>query len=692
MISIGAVSYAVGGSAFLVLTGLLVTSWRGRLQGRLIVTAACASMIWCFWLAYQASVARQYPSVIFFLEVIRGGAWLTLLLALLRGRKPMHGISPVAVYSVHAIWLLALLYGVCVALGLRIAFPVSVLGLLAIPLAGLVLLEQLYRNTRPERRWTIKFLVLGVGGIFVYDLFLYSKVLLFREMDVDLWEARGVVNALAVPLIGAAVTRNPQQPGDVFISRHVVFYTTALLGAGIYLLAVAAGGIYIRIYGGTWGAFAQAVFLGGAALVLAVTMLSTEVRTRVRIFIVKHFYRGAYDYRREWLRLMHTLSAPDAATSLRERAVRALAQLIESPGGTLWLQQEDQGEFHLVAMWNSEVPAANNEPFGSPFVRFLEQRGWVIDLAEWRNDPTSYDGLALPDWLTRGSGGFVVPLMQESQVLGFAWLRAQQVARPLSWEDTDLLKTAGRQVASYLSQQQAAQALAQARQFDAYHRLTAFVMHDLKNLIAQLSLLVENAARHKHNPAFIEDMIRTVDNSVTRMNQLLDQLKRGESQHPPKRTPLREVLTELVAKHSSNDPVPQLHVLEDGLEVLADPQALAAIFGHVVRNAQEATARDGYVHVRLTRQGHKAVVEVEDNGTGMEAAFVAERLFRPFDSTKGSKGMGVGAYQVREFVRAAGGDVEVVSCVGAGTTFRITLPALSPKPKDHSSSEVELRK
>jgi signal transduction histidine kinase len=133
-------------------------------------------------------------------------------------------------------------------------------------------------------------------------------------------------------------------------------------------------------------------------------------------------------------------------------------------------------------------------------------------------------------------------------------------------------------------------------------------------------------------------------------------------------------------------------VLEEGLEVLADPQALATVFGHVVRNAQEATARDGHVHVRLARRGPNAVIEVEDNGTGMEPAFVADRLFRPFDSTKGSKGMGVGAYQVREFVRAAGGDVEVVSGLGTGTTFRITLPTLSPKPKGQSGSEVELRK
>jgi putative PEP-CTERM system histidine kinase len=246
-------------------------------------------------------------------------------------------------------------------------------------------------------------------------------------------------------------------------------------------------------------------------------------------------------------------------------------------------------------------------------------------------------------------------------------------------------------VASYLAYQQAAQALAQARQFDAYHRLTAFIMHDIKNLIAQQSLVVKNAARHKDNPAFVEDVIRTVDNSVTRMNQLLDQLKRGESQQSSKRVALRELLAELIAKQASMQPAPELHVMADGVDVLADPQGLAAILGHVVRNAQEATARDGHVYVRLSRKGANAVVEVEDNGTGMESAFVAERLFRPFDSTKGSKGMGIGAYQAREFVRAVGGDVEVSSAPDKGTTFRILLPILGPEQASQPLPAIELR-
>jgi len=693
MTNIGAVSYAIGGCAFLVLTILLATSWRGRFQGAMFVSAGCASVIWCFSLAYQARVSSPYSTMTFALEVARSGLWLSLLLALLRGYNWRQVLPRSLLYGIHGLWVLALLYGISIALGVHAGFSVSVLALLAMALAGLALLELIYRNTRPENRWTIKFLILGVGGIFVYDLFLYSQALLFREIDADFWGARGAVNALAVPLIAVAGARNPQWSVDVFVSRHAVFYTTALLGGGIYLLAMAAGGYYIRLYGGTWGAFAQVVFLVAAALTLAVVLLSTEVRGRVKVFLVKHFYKSKYDYRLEWLRLTRALATPDEAMPLRERAVRALAQLVESPGGGLWLQDEDGGDFRLVAQWNTGMPDNTVEAANSPFVSFLRQRECVIDLMQWRSDPARYGNLALPYWLdSKCAGWLIIPLTQEGRVFGFVLLTAAQIRRNLAWEDIELLKTAGCQVASYLVQQQSAQALAQARQFDAYHRLTAFIMHDLKNLIAQQSLVVTNAARHKNNPAFIEDVIRTVDNSVIRMNQLLDQLKRGESPKQRKRTALQDLLVELIAKHESVQPAPRLHAEREKLEVLADPQRLATVLGHVIRNAQEATARDGRVDVRLARDGQNAIIEIEDSGMGMEPAFVAERLFRPFDSTKGSKGMGIGAYQVREFVREAGGDVQVLSAPGKGTTFRIALPALSPEPESQLGPETELHK
>jgi putative PEP-CTERM system histidine kinase len=691
MSNIGTVSYTIGGCAFLVLSTLLTTSWRGRFQGGVVVAAACMSSIWCFWLAYQAGIGQPFTSVTFFLEVLRGGAWLSVLVTLLRGDEHTQTVSRLVVYAVHALWLLALAYGVSIVFRFPGDFPLWIVALLAIAVVGLVLLEQLYRNTRPEKRWALKFLILAIGGIFVYDFFLYSQALLLRGIEPQLWNARGAVNALAVPLIAVAATRNPDWSVGVFVSRRVVFYATALLGAGVYLLAMAAGGYYIQVHGGTWGAFAEIVFLGGAVLILAVIMLSAELRAKLRALLVNHFYKGKYEYRVEWLRLIQTLATPDQANPLGDRALQALAQIVECPGGSLWLRHE-RGEFRPLARWGMDLPREVSESGDGPLPRFLEQREWVIDLGQWRREPMRYDNLVLPEWLASQTRAWlVVPLMQEDQLVGFAVLMRSLASGEVTWEDTDLLKTVGRQVASYLAYQQAAQALARARQFDAYNRLTAFIMHDLKNLIAQQSLVVKNAVRHKHNPAFIEDVIRTVDNSVTRMNQLLDQLRRGELEQRPRRVALPELLTEVVARQSFMQPAPRLQVGADAVEVLADSQGLAAILGHIVRNAQEATPSDGRVHVRLSREGANAVIEVEDTGVGMEPAFLAERLFRPFDSTKGSKGMGIGAYQAREFVHASGGNVEVTSTPGKGTSFRIVLPILGPESVDQPITATESR-
>jgi putative PEP-CTERM system histidine kinase len=680
MVNIGAVSYVTGGLAFLVLTILLITSWRGRLHGALVVATSVTSTIWCFVLAYNAGTSRIPLVALFTLEAVRDGVWLTLLLALLGAHARSRTIPQFVTLAAHSLWIGVLFYIPIVHFGLQPTRSASagsaatILGPLVLALAGLVLVEQLYRNTRPEKRWAIQLLCLGAGGLFAYDLFLYSQGLLLRQINADVWNARGVVNALVVPLVAVSVARNPEWSLRIFVSRHIVFYTASLIGAGIYLLAMAVGGYYVRVYGGSWGNVAQIVFLFSAGLLLLVIMFSSQVRAALRVFLAKHFYRNKYDYREEWLRLIETLATPTEEIPLRERTIKALAQIMASPGGGLWLRHDGK-EFRPVAHWNVMIPDSATENADSPLVSFLQERQWIIDIREYTHDHTRYPNLTLPGWFDAlDHPGHVIPLLQEDKLLGFIVLARADQVRKLTWEDTDLLKTAGRQVASYLGQHEAAQLLAEAKQFDAFNRLTAFIMHDLKNLIAQQSLVVRNASKHKDNPAFIADAISTIDNSVARMNQLLTQLKHGELQGPGQTINLSTLLARLIEECKSRKPVPTIESADEELHAYAVPEGLAMVLGHTLRNAQDATQADGYVRIHLKRAGQTAMIEITDNGCGMEAAFLRDRLFRPFDTTKGSRGMGIGAYQAREMVRAMGGDVEVRSEAGKGTTFRITLP------------------
>jgi putative PEP-CTERM system histidine kinase len=682
MVNIGAVSYVIGGLAFLILTILLLTSWRGRLHGALVVATSVTSTIWYFVVAYSAATNRVPLVALLTLEALRDGVWLTLLLALLGAHERNRPIPQAVILAAHGLWIAVLCYIPIVHFGLQPTRSASagsaatILGPLVLALVGLVLVEQLYRNTRPEKRWAIKFLCLGVGGLFAYDLFLYSQGLLLREINADIWNARGAVNALVVPLIAVSAARSPDWSPGIFVSRHVVFYTAGLIGTGIYLLAMATGGYYVRAHGGRWGDVGQIVFLFGAGLLLLAIMVSGQVRTELRVFLTKHFYRNKYDYREEWLRLMNTLATPSEELALPERTIKAMAQILESPGGALWIQEKG-GHFRPMAHWRLAVPAGALEPLTSPFARFLRERQWVIDLSEHQRDPARYDNLIPPDWLASiDRAWLVIPLINEYELLGFMVLARSDTFGRLTWEDTDLLKTVGQQVASYLAQHQAAQKLAEGKQFDAYNRLTAFLMHDLKNLIAQQSLVVKNAARHKNNPIFIDDAIRTIDNSVRRMNQLLEQLKQGKGEGTAGRVHLAQLLSSAVGKHAGVEPAPELEVIENGIHVRAESERLTMVISHLIKNAQEATHADGRVQVRLRREAEHAIVEIIDDGCGMGPEFVRDRLFRPFDSTKGSKGMGIGAYQARELIKSMGGDLSVETQPGQGTTLRISLPTI----------------
>ena len=458
-------------------------------------------------------------------------------------------------------------------------------------------------------------------------------------------------------------------------------YTTTLAAGGVYLLTMAAGGYYVRIYGGEWGAVARVVFLFGAVLVLLITLFSGQARAQLKVFLSKHFYNYKYDYREEWLRVIRLLFAPEDNTSLPQRALQAIADIVESPVAGLWMR-DDNGDF-VPCGGDLAGPDSPVEPGDGPLARFMRARLWLVDLDEFRREPERYEDFELPEWLPDMARAWVVvPLPEGEDLLGFVVLARSRARLELTWEDHDLLKTVGRQVAGVLSQHRAAQRLAETRQFETYNRLAAFIMHDLNNLIAQQSLVVKNAARHKDNPEFIDDAIRTVDNSVQRMNRLLEQLRRGGSAQQARRCSLSAVCEDVAASCAQRRPVPKLELPGQDLYAVVPPDQLLLVLGHVVRNAQDASRDDALVSIRLRREDGQAVIDVVDEGAGMDEAFIRERLFWPFDSTKGSKGMGIGAYQTREFIREAGGDVRVFSTPGRGTTFSIRLPLAAQAESD----------
>jgi putative PEP-CTERM system histidine kinase len=424
-------------------------------------------------------------------------------------------------------------------------------------------------------------------------------------------------------------------------------------------------------------------------LFLLAALLSGKVRAQAKVFLNKHFFNYQYDYRDEWLRLIGLLTGRKSGMPLGERVIWALGEIVESDGGVLF-QCNEEGVCRCVAAFNHPDPKLPPLGESDSLVRFIARRQWIVDLEEYNQDPGVYDDMDLPDWLgLMRTPWLVVPLIHEEQLRGFVVLKQPRAPQEINWESMDLLKTSGMQAASYLTLNEAAEALAEARQFEGFNRLSAFVMHDLKNLIAQLSLVARNAARHKHNPAFIDDAVRTIDNAVSKMNRLMEQLKTAGMSPEARVVDLVGLLNHLVQGRQGMRPEPTLRTRLERLEVMAEPDRLASVIGHIVQNAQDATPPDGRVELELRRSNDQAIVTIRDTGSGMDEEFLRNRLFRPFDSTKGLTGMGIGAYECREFVRAIGGQVEVESAPDRGTTFVILLPVAAAQTSNPDGGLVE---
>jgi putative PEP-CTERM system histidine kinase len=432
------------------------------------------------------------------------------------------------------------------------------------------------------------------------------------------------------------------------------------------------GGYALLAYGGSWGGLARAVFFVGAVLVLIILLFSSSLRSRFKVFLSKHFFHNKYDYREEWLRLIAALSGFEDR-STRQIVIKALAQIVDSPAGFLWVLREKENTYQLAATYYSEdvVP---NIPVGDPLIEFIKREGWLIDLQEYALEPKHYGDLRLPNWLTNNAEAWlIVPLIAHKEIVGLIMLNKAPGPPKLNYEDRDLLKTVGNHIAVHLAQEKSDNLLAEAQQFEAYNRLTAFLMHDLNNLIAQQSLIVENAEKHKRNPDFVDDAIATIAGSVERMKRVMLQLKGDESKRVAKATEVRFMVSAAVDNCSGKSPVPTLDLNGVNSSIAVDAEQFTMVLTHLIRNAQDATSPDGKITVTVSEGEGCVVITIADTGSGMTPEFIRDRLFRPFDSTKGVQGMGIGAYQAREFTRKYGGELQVHSVVSEGTTISVTL-------------------
>src|SRR5690606_37877356 len=183
-----------------------------------------------------------------------------------------------------------------------------------------------------------------------------------------------------------------------------------------------------------WSEVAGIVFIVAVIALVAVLAVSPSTRARVRVFLMKTFFQYKYDYRKEWLRFIATL--PDSGLdNVPTTSVRAVAQIVNSPGGVVWAQEREGEPYLPIASWRHEIPTVAPLDESSSLVRFLRERQWTVDLEELMREPARYDDLELPAWLnTSREWWLVVPLLLGDRLSGFIVLVKPRVVPSLNFE------------------------------------------------------------------------------------------------------------------------------------------------------------------------------------------------------------------------------------------------------------------
>jgi putative PEP-CTERM system histidine kinase len=656
----------------------ILPAWGKRSGINLVFAFACAmTALWTLVTAFAAAGwidGWVAPSA----AALRDGGWFALLIAMLRQDADRHLLWRHLAIAAVTLALINLYFAasnatVDTGLGVRLNRPLVAF---ATAIMGLILTENLGRNLAPARLWSVKLALIALTALYAYQLIEHIPQMLGADTPEAFVIAEPLLYLLALPLFVVTAVRNDSLRLKVHSSRRVVFHSTTLIVAGVILQGTAAAALYVRHFGGT-PAIVLSIVLGfGSLVALIVALSAASVRSQIRTFINENFYNYKYDYRLEWTKFNQALSRYDDRGG-PERALLTLSDLIDSPGGVLFVRRSGWKQFARLAysaFGENLGPIQETDPilagFADPEVAFIETAD------------------ANPAWKARFPEAWLaVPLRFRTTLIGFALLHKPRAPKKLDWEDRNLVALIASQLAGLLVHEQTAQALADSQQLAEFNNRVTFALHDLKNTAGQLSLLAKNAEKFGDNAAFRVDMLETIKHAVENLQALIGKLRDGTKPATPAastRVDVREIVARFARKKAAHGIV----FARDGVDTaifatISQPAAFENALEHVLSNAIEASPEPGSVELGVSELGGRVRVAVHDRGPGMSADFIARELFRPLHTTK-SKGLGIGAYQARTQMRDLGGDIEVDSTPGAGTTVTLVLPAENVQLKEAS--------
>jgi putative PEP-CTERM system histidine kinase len=659
--------------AALLFGALALWAWRRREGGLPRRPFAVALVMTALWALAVAGIGGAETGTRI-AEALRNLSWLGFMLAL--HRRDGNVRPPLALGTVYGVVALVAVGAVVLhmigntgnaAFGAQVEAVVLLLRML-VAVAALVLVRALHGAIALTASQGLRWIVFALAGMWFFDFNLFSLSYLTATLPPEWVALRGVGYLVVAGAMGAGLQR--KDDWNVQVSRTVAYQSMSLVAILAYFALLALASSAIAAVGGDKARVLQTAFVFGSTAAILTLVSSPWLRAWAKVKLAKHFFRHRYDYRAEWMRFTETLGAPEGAAPLDERIVKAIADLTDSPGGILLVPEGAGLGFGASWKWH-DAPAGGAE---AALVQHLAATGRILEIAPLRGGD-SVEAALVPQWmLDLGEAWVLVPLPHLGGLAGAILLARPPVSRPLDWEDFDLLKVAGRQVASYLAEARAQEALADAERFDEFNRRFAFILHDIKNLVSQLTLTARNAERHADKPEFRADMVETLRDSSDKMTALLTRL----TQTGPRRAEgLRAVEILPLAERVAASRRGQHPVVTTGTHAgiaLADPAALEQLLAHLIQNAIDASGPSDPVTLAVSADAAHVMIDVIDTGTGMSPGFVRDRLFKPFVSSKPG-GFGIGAYESRQLAAAMQGRIEVVSREGVGSRFRVILKA-----------------
>lgn len=358
---------------------------------------------------------------------------------------------------------------------------------------------------------------------------------------------------------------------------------------------------------------------------------------------------------------------------LARKVIASLSKVVKSEYGALFTFEEGRG-YVLRSCFRYDFPTQEPSLENSAFFEHLKKTKKTVTLSlEYPSEHFMHHFYRQVKrffpWAKK-----VVPLFHGTQLFGFAIL-----SQPHAFSAEKLLQTwssvAGRQAGVYLLEAQNREALIRARQFEDRSRQHAFNMHDLKNVASQLRLIQSNKEKYASNPAFIKSVYHTIEKTTEKIDTLIDDFCLEKENDSLQCIALTRLLEKVITLTSSCVPIPRLewHVAENEVTIMGEPDKLICALCHLVENAQQATAPDGEVILSVFVRNNHVTILVQDNGCGMDSAFIYEGLYQPFVTTK-TKGIGIGVCEAKEYVTTMGGKLSVESKKNQGSTFCLEFP------------------